>query len=153
MHRMLPTAAFVALLTALLALAGQSALVATLVSSVNRSVEAEPPPLHVTVDVPDLWPGHHTMMAVRVTSTAATGALKITALQARVSAAAPGCGAADVAVTDYGLSAGGPTYVVQPGATVTVPVAITMLNRDTNQDACKGATFPIDVRAQSVPVA
>lgn len=149
MSRLLPAATSVALLVAVLGLVGllsQSALAATLAGG-----DARPSALLVEVEVPELWPGHVTTMAVRVTSTTDSGPLKITALRALVGDAGPGCLAGNIEVVDHLLGTDGPVYVVEAGGSVTVPLAITMLDTDTDQDACKGVSFPIEVTADAVP--
>lgn len=106
--------------------------------------------LRVTGAVPELSPGLRTTLEVSITNSGPAATIRT--VEARVVDASAACGAQNVEVVGYARSAGTATYVVAPGETVAVPLQITMLETGTNQDACKGATFPLELDVTTAPV-
>lgn len=144
MHRLLHNACSAALV--LVALAGTSALSSSAVAAdlMARAtgVDAAEAALRVEARVPALSPGRPGVLEVVVTGDRAA---RITGIEVRVGDASPQCLADNVAVADFDAGAAS-SYVVEPGRATSVPLAIMMLDKDSDQDACKGATFPMTYR-------
>lgn len=149
MRRLLPSGiSLVLVVLAFLATSvfSSSALAADLLA---RATGTGPASLEVAGRVPELWPGRQVSLEVLVTNRG-DSAFRISAIDVRVEDAAKDCTADNLAVTDFAGSGG--TYVVPAGATVVVPVPLTMLDLASNQDGCKGVSFPMRYSVSTAPV-
>lgn len=148
MHRLLPGGISLAL--CLLAFVATSLLsTSAFAASLLGYQPADAPSLAVDARLPELAPGRQVHLAVRVTNRGGTP-FRVSAVDVQVGDAGPGCGAANLTVTDFVDSAG--AYDVAPGQSVVVPVPVTMVDAGTSQDACKGATFPMRYQVSTAPV-
>ncbi len=127
------------------ALLSSSALAETVLSAATGSnaTTTGTSSLDVTARMPRLAPGLRASMDVSVTNTSADQRIQIAAVQVRVGDASPACLADNLAVTEYSRLQDEVLYLVEPGATVVVPLPVTMVDKPTNQDGCKGASFPV----------
>lgn len=141
------------LAVAVTSLLGQSAWAASVVAvATGYSAEkADTGTLQVSAVLPELRPGLRTTLDVRITNTTGTSR-RILTVDAAVADASPACRADNFQVTPYARSSAAVSYDVPHGHTVVVPLPATMPNKDTNQDGCKGATFPLSLSATSSPL-
>ena len=109
--------------------------------------------LRVTSELPPLSPGSRGRFEARVMnpSSAAT-TIRIATITAVVDDASPRCAASNVSIPAYTWSPSSPTYTVEPGHTVSVPMSISMLNTDGDQNGCQGVTFRVRYALTSRPV-
>jgi hypothetical protein len=110
-------------------------------------------PLTVTSSVPLLTPGLVTALEVRISNPSTNAqAVAIGAVTVEVSDASPACRAHNLTVTAYTAPTGAERHVVAPGHSVVLPLPITLRDTAENQDACQGASFPLEYTAQSAAV-
>ena len=97
-----------------------------------------------------LAPGATSPLYVSVTNTGSQPAQVISA-QVIVGDASASCRAADsIRTSHYSNSAAGSRqYEIRPGATVKIPLTISMLDLPRNQNACKNARFPLTFQASA----
>lgn len=95
-----------------------------------------------------LAPGMTSPMVVSISNTGGQPA-RITSAGVAVGDASQSCTAANsIRVTHYDAATPGAlSYDVAPGATVHIPLTISMLDLPTNQNACKNARFPLTFHA------
>jgi hypothetical protein len=134
----------------------QAALAAPLLSDLIGTPTASgdaAPSLTVTSQLPPLWPGFHGTFQARVSSPAdASGPVRILRIAVHVGDASPACTAANLSIPSYTWTPAASTYTVQPGQTVSVPMSLTMPDTGANQNACQGASFPIQFRLTAAPI-
>lgn len=151
MRRLLPSGislVLVALTFVATSAFSSSALAADLLARATGAGPADAASLEVGARLPELWPGRQVNLEVLVTNRGGAP-FRISAIDVQVADAAPDCTADNIAVPGFTDSAG--TYVVPAGTTVVVPVPLTMLNLPTNQDGCKGVTFPMRYTVSTAP--
>jgi hypothetical protein len=95
-----------------------------------------------------LAPGATRPIAVSIVNTGGKPA-RVTSANVSVGNPSKACtAAASIRVTRYDASLPGAlTYDLAPGATVTIPLTISMRDLRTNQNACKNASFPLTFHA------
>ncbi|HVY11915.1 MAG TPA: hypothetical protein VHB18_17390 [Mycobacteriales bacterium] len=95
-----------------------------------------------------LAPGVTSPVVVRVSNTGDKPA-RVTSARVLVGDASASCTAAEsIRATKYNASAlGAERYDVAPGQSIKIPLAISMLDLPSNQNACKNARFPLTFQA------
>lgn len=95
---------------------------------------------------PDLSPGGPKKTVAFTVTNPGSGNQKVAGVDVKVAnadgtdwTAVPGCSASDFQLSDYAFTA----IDLAPGAVATGTVQLQMVNRDTDQNSCKGVTVPL----------
>lgn len=115
-------------------------------------VSTDPHGFTVSGAVSGLVPGRQVVLPVVIANPNGT-AIKLNTLSAAAQDASAGCtAAADLQISSYDSAApGAPVYTVPAAGSLTVNLTISLVDAPArNQQACKGATFPLSYSATAV---